>query len=523
MSVLSFLDRRHSVAGPGYSRWLVPPAALAIHLSIGQVYAFSVFKIPLTRVLGVTAPAPGDWSFPQLAWIFSIAIAFLGISAAAFGRWLESAGPRKAMFASACCFGGGFLVAALGVRTHQLWLLYLGYGVLGGIGLGLGYISPVSTLIKWFVDRPGMATGLAIMGFGGGAMIGSPLANALMAHFRSASGVGVAETFVAMGLLYFAFMMIGAFTIRVPPDGWKPAGYVPPAKPQRLVTTSNVDVETAWRTPQFWLLWVVLCANVTAGIGILEQASPMIQEMFRGRVSAAAAGGFVGLLSLFNMAGRFGWSTASDYLGRKPTYLVFFALGIALYVGVTFTGHTRLNSVTLFVACCALIMTMYGGGFATIPAYLRDLFGTMHVSAIHGRLLTAWSAAGVLGPVLVNYLREAQLARGVAPADAYTRVLYVMAALLAVGLVCNLLVRAVPERTLARSAERVRAMTKRGATAFPGAAPDRDPHTDWERPAAGGSELAHPGGRAGVADETNPDVPMTGTRRPVARDVPPEA
>jgi MFS family permease len=443
---MKFLDKQHSVAGPGYTRWLVPPAALAIHLCIGQVYAFSVFKIPLSQAIGVSAPAAGDWSFPQLGWIFSIAIAFLGISAATFGRWLEDAGPRKAMFASACCFCGGFLVAALGVKWHQLWLLYLGYGVLGGIGLGLGYISPVSTLIKWFIDRPGMATGLAIMGFGGGAMIAAPLSNFLMAHYRHAGSTGVAQTFVTLAGLYFCFMMFGVFTIRIPPPGWKPAGYVPPTTSHGMITTRNIDVATAWRTPQFWLLWVVLCTNVTAGIGILEQASPMIQEMFRGRINAAAAAGFVGLLSLFNMLGRFFWSSTSDYIGRKRTYMVFFTLGPILYVALTFTGHSHLNSVLAFVACCAIILSMYGGGFATIPAYLRDLFGTMHVSAIHGRLLTAWSVAGVLGPVLVNYIREYQLQHGVAKADAYSVTMYVMAGLLVVGFVSNLLVRPVSDR-----------------------------------------------------------------------------
>ncbi|CAA9420000.1 MAG: Uncharacterized MFS-type transporter, partial [uncultured Phycisphaerae bacterium] len=279
MAIFGFLDRAHSVAGPGYSRWLVPPAALAIHLSIGQVYAFSVFKLPLTRILGVSAPAAGDWTQFQIAGVFSIAIAVLGASAAVFGRWLEEAGPRKAMFASACCFGGGFLVAAVGVATHQLWLVYLGYGVLGGIGLGLGYISPVSTLIKWFADRPGMATGLAIMGFGGGAMIGAPLSNRLMAHFATPTDTGVAGAFVAMGALYFAFMMFGVFTVRVPPPGWTPPGHAAAAaaaRPRPMVTTRNIPVADAWRTPQFWLLWVVLCANVTAGIGLLEQASPMI-------------------------------------------------------------------------------------------------------------------------------------------------------------------------------------------------------------------------------------------------------
>lgn len=443
---LSFLDRQHSVAHPGFSRWLVPPAALAIHLSIGQVYAYSVFKIPLTLSLGITKPTADDWRQDQIAWMFSIAIAVLGISAAVFGRWLEDAGPRKAMFAAASCFGGGFLVAALGVHLHVIWLLYLGYGVLGGIGLGLGYISPVSTLIKWFPDRPGMATGMAIMGFGGGGMIGSPLALFLMNHFHSAKSVGAAATMVTMGILYFSFMMFGVFTIRIPAPGWKPAGWTAPTKSSAMITTHNVTVNNAMLTLQFWLLWIVLCTNVTAGIGILEQASPMIQEMFKGRVLAKAAGGFVGLLSLFNMLGRFFWSSTSDYIGRKPTYFIFFLLGISLYLLVPYTGRNHLNSVTLFVMLCVIIITMYGGGFATIPAYLRDLFGTMHVSAIHGRLLTAWSVAGILGPLLVNSIRQYRIGQGVDPTVAYTTVLYVMAGLLALGLVCNLLVGPVNER-----------------------------------------------------------------------------
>ena len=438
------LDRRRTVAPPGYNRWLVPPAALAIHLAIGEVYAFSVFNPPLRRVLGVTHPAPEDWSRTTLGWIFSIAIVVLGLSAALFGKWLEAVGPRKAMFTAAVCFGGGFLVAAVGVALHQIWLLYLGYGVLGGVGLGLGYIAPVSTLIKWFPDRPGMATGLAIMGFGGGAMIGSPLAQLLMEHFRTASSVGVTETFVALGAIYFGFMMFGALTVRVPPPGWKPAGYVPAARSVGLTTAGNVIADEAIKTPQFWLLWLVLFLNVTAGIGVLGQASDMIQDMFPGRVSAAAAAGFVGLLSLFNMAGRFGWSSLSDALGRKKTYAIFFSLGAVLYALLPATG--RLGSVALFVLGCGIILSMYGGGFATIPAYLRDLFGTAQVGAIHGRLLTAWSAAGVAGPVLVNYLFAYQINHKVARAEAYTVTTYLMAGLLAVGLVCDLLVRPVSGR-----------------------------------------------------------------------------
>jgi MFS family permease len=446
MASLSFLDRELSVAHPGYSRWLVPPAALAIHLCIGQVYAFSVFKIPLSEALGITKSIPGDWPQTQLAWIFSLAIVMLGLSAAVFGKWLEGAGPRKAMFAAAVCFALGFVISYFGVISHQLWLIYFGYGFVGGIGLGLGYISPVSTLIKWFPDRPGLATGMAIMGFGGGAMIGSPLAIKLMAYFRTANDIGVGPTFLTMGVLYFLLMMFGVFTVRVPREGWKPDNWTPRAKDQKLITTHNVDVNTAFRTPQFWLLWIVLCTNVTAGIGILEQASPMIQELFKGSVGPVAAGGFVGLLSLFNMAGRFFWASTSDYIGRKPTYFIFFTLGAVLYYGLPRTGADRLNSVVLFVGISVVLLSMYGGGFATIPAYLRDLFGTHHVSAIHGRLLTAWSVAGVLGPVLVNHMREYQIAHGADKASAYQTVLEIMAALLVVGFFANLLVRPVNEK-----------------------------------------------------------------------------
>jgi MFS family permease len=453
MRLPSFLDREHSVAGESYSRWLVPPAALAIHLSIGQAYAFSVFNLPLSQRIGVTHSAPEDWKLSTIGWVFSVAIVFLGLSAALFGSWLDRAGPRKAMFVSALCFGGGFEIGALGIATHQFWLLLLGYGVLGGIGLGLGYISPVTTLIRWFPDRPGMATGMAIMGFGGGAMIASPLSTLLMARFRSASAPGVATTFVALGILYFCFMMFGVFTVRVPPPGWAPRGWVPAEHPKPMMTAGNVAADRAIRTPQFWLLWMVLCMNVTAGIGVLGQASPMIQEMFPGSISVSAAAGFVGLLSLANMAGRFFWSSLSDYIGRKGVYATFFALGALLYAVVPSTG--RVGKVGLFVAGYVVILSMYGGGFATIPAYLRDLFGTSQVGAIHGRLLTAWSTAGVLGPVLVNYIREYQIARGVAKADAYTVTMHIMAGLLVIGFICNLLVRPVDERYTGEYAARV--------------------------------------------------------------------
>jgi MFS family permease len=440
----SFLDRENTVAPAGFNRFLVPPAALAVHLCIGQAYAFSTFNLPLTKLIGITHQDPADWVATDVGWTFSIAIAILGLSAAVFGRWVERVGPRKSMFTAALCFGGGFIVAAVGLHFHQLWLLYLGYGVLGGCGLGIGYISPVSTLIKWFPDRPGMATGMAIMGFGGGALIAAPLSLALMDHFKSATSNGVVETFVTMGVIYFMYMMIGVVSIRVPARDWRPVGWTPPANPGHMVTQANVVVNQAWRTPQFWLLWGVLCMNVSAGIGVLGQASPMIQEVFSGRVSAAGAAGFVGLLSLFNMGGRFFWASISDYLGRRNTYLVFFLLGIALYSTVPATGH--LGSTALFVAAFAIIISMYGGGFATIPAYLRDIFGTLNVGAIHGRILTAWAVAGVLGPQLFTYLRKFQIDHGVPKAQAYSITMYIMCGLLLIGLLCNLAMRPVSTR-----------------------------------------------------------------------------
>jgi MFS family permease len=444
MSSTSWLDRANTVAPPGFSRWMVPPAALCIHLCIGQAYAFSVFNLPMSKLIGITDSAPDDWKLTSLGWIFSIAIVFLGLAAAFGGTWLDRVGPRKAMVAAACCFGGGFIVGALGIHLHQLWIVYLGYGVLGGIGLGLGYISPVKTLITWFPDRPGMATGMAIMGFGGGAFIASPLSVSLMKHFSTDTHLGVMETFLCLGIGYFIVMMIGAFLVRVPAEDWKPEGWTPPVTQSAMITRENIHIDDAMKTPQFWLLWGVLCLNVTAGIGVLGQASAMSQEMFPGRITPAAAAGFVGLLSIFNMLGRFFWASTSDYIGRKATYMCFFALGILLYAAVPWTGQT--GSIFFFVAFYAVILSMYGGGFATIPAYLRDVFGTRYVGAIHGRLLTAWSVAGVLGPVLVNYIRQYQIDSGVAKADAYTVTMYIMAALLAVGFVLNLMMKPVDAR-----------------------------------------------------------------------------
>ena len=439
-----FFSKEATVAPPGFSRWMVPPAALAVHLCIGQAYAFSVFNAPLTKVIGITASAPDDWSLTTLGWIFSLAIVFLGLSAAFGGKWLERVGPRRTMLTAACCFGGGFLVSALGVYLHQIALLYLGYGVIGGIGLGLGYVSPVSTLIRWFPDRRGMATGLAIMGFGGGAMIAAPLSVMLMKHFASETSVGVAQTFVVLGIAYFISMSIGALAIRVPAPDWKPANWTPPATTKKLVSSEHVHIDEALKTPQFYLIWLVLFLNVTAGIGVLGQASVMIQESFKDTVSAGAAAGFVGLLSLFNMGGRFVWASASDWVGRKNTYFIFFVFGALLYYAVP--QFAQSGNIVFFVLAFCLILSMYGGGFATVPAYLADMFGTAFVGGIHGRLLTAWAAAGVAGPVLVNYVRAYQVAHGVAKADAYTMTVHIMALLLVSGFVCNLLVRRVHEK-----------------------------------------------------------------------------
>lgn len=445
--VAGLLDKERIIASPGFNRWLIPPCALATHLCIGQAYALSVFNLPLTRQLGVARSIQGDWTLAELGWIFSIAIVMLGLSAALFGTWVQREGPRKSGVVAALCWGVGFLVGALGISTHQLWLVYLGYGFIGGIGLGIGYITPVSTLISWFPDRRGMSTGMAIMGFGGGALIASPLSDSLMKAFSSPTSTGVAQTWVVLGIVYLVFMLGGAFGYRLPAPGWKPAGWTPaPLKQGGLITADNVTPQQAIKTPQFWFMWWVLCLNVTAGIGVLGQASAMIQEMFRGKVTPSAAAGFVGLMSLFNMGGRFSWASLSDKIGRKATYAVFFILGTILYFLVPATG--KVGSVAFFVACFCIIISMYGGGFATVPAYLADVFGVKYVSAVHGRLLTAWSAAGIFGPVLVNYIRQWQVAHGVPKYQAYNVTMYIMAGLLVIGFFCNLAVRPVSQRHL---------------------------------------------------------------------------
>ena len=509
------LERARIIATAGFNRWMVPPAALCIHLCIGMAYGFSVFWKPLQGALvgadGKSLPecsagaltfgekAAGtlkaltatdcNWSQFDLGWMYTFFFVLLGVSAAIWGGWLERAGPRKAGVVSALCWCGGLLISALGVYWHQLWMLWIGSGVIGGVGLGLGYISPVSTLIKWFPDRRGMATGMAIMGFGGGAMLGSPLATLLMDQFKTPIDPGVWQTFVAMAAIYFFFMMIGAFAYRLPPAGWKPEGWTPPANGNAMITSNHVHLKDAHKTSAFWMLWIVLCMNVSAGIGIIGAASPMLQETFGGALvgqpalgyldmkkdaslaaaAAAVGAGFVGLISLFNIFGRIIWASSSDALGRKVTYFIFFTLGAALYVLASQSADWKI--LAIFVAAFCIIASMYGGGFATIPAYLADMFGTQFVGAIHGRLLTAWSTAGILGPVVVNYLHDTRQAAGVAPDQIYSPIFYILAGMLGVGFVANLLVRPVDHRYHMSDAEVAAEQAKlkaAGATATSG-------------------------------------------------------
>ena len=478
------LARERIIAKPGFNRWLVPPAALAIHLCIGMAYGFSVFWLPLSRSIGITkfVACPDqtllsalyttscDWRVVDLAPMYMLFFIFLGSSAAIWGGWVERVGPRKAGVVAAFCWCGGFVISAVGIILHQLWLMWLGSGVIGGIGLGLGYISPVSTLVKWFPDRRGMATGMAIMGFGGGAMIGSPLADILMNQFRTPDSVGVWQTFITMGAIYFVFMLGGAFGYRLPPAGWRPEGWAPPAPGAKVMMThGHVHLRDAHKTAQFWLIWAVLFLNVSAGIGVIGMASPMLQEIFAGslighpdigfthlsdeqrRMVATIAAGFTGLLSLFNIGGRIFWASMSDYLGRKATYYTFFLLGIVLYASAPTLAHS--GNTALFVLAFGIILSMYGGGFATVPAYLADVFGTQFVGAIHGRLLTAWSAAGIMGPIIVNYIRQFELEAGVPRNSVYDVTMYVLAALLVGGFVCNYLVKPLADKWFMKDEE----------------------------------------------------------------------
>jgi MFS family permease len=434
MQSAGVLSRDRIVASSGWNRWLVPPAALSIHLAIGSVYSWSVFKLPLRETLG----ASGLLS----AMPFTLGIVVLGMSAAVFGTAVERRGPRWAMFVATSCFCGGLVVAAVAAAIGQMWLIILGYGVIGGIGLGIGYISPVSTLLKWFPDRPGTATGFAIMGFGGGALIASPWSSQLMKWFGT-DRHGLAATFLAMGVAYAVFMSMGILLVRLPPPEWE-APVVRSGAPKRVPHAAGPDrtANEAIKTPQFWLLWVVLCFNVTAGIGILERAAPIYRDYFPHATSkaalTAAAAGFVAMLSLANSLGRIIWSSSSDAAGRKNMYRLYLGLGAVLYLVLIVAQNA---SKPLFLGVCMLLLSFYGAGFATVPAYLRDLFGYQEVGAIHGRLLTAWSTAGVLGPVIVNAIADNRIAAGVVGPERYRWSFAIMVVLLLIGLICNELIR----------------------------------------------------------------------------------
>lgn len=485
MEKLSFLAKERTIAGPGFSRWLVPPAALAIHLCIGMAYGFSVFWLPLSKAIGIKetvscGPEIGfieeltvthcDWKISTLGWMYTLFFVFLGSSAALWGSWLDHVGPRKAAVVSTFCWCGGMLFSALGIYYHQFWMMLLGSGVIGGIGLGLGYISPVSTLIKWFPDRRGMATGMAIMGFGGGAMIGSPLAAELIKFFATDKDVGVMATLIVLAATYFVFMMAGALGYRIPASNWQPTNWTAPVagKRDKMITHGHVHVKNVFKIKQFWLLWGVLCMNVSAGIGIIGMSSPMLQEIFGGQLIgvakpyatldkdqlaaiAAIAAGFTALLSLFNIGGRFLWASFSDKLGRKATYMLFFMLGSLLYLSIPESANT--GNKVFFVGAFCIILSMYGGGFSTVPAYLADLFGTQMVGAIHGRLLTAWATAGIVGPVVVNYMREYQLGLGIPREQVYNQTMMVLAGMLMVGLICNLSIRPVADKWFMNESE----------------------------------------------------------------------
>src|SRR6202521_5023906 len=411
-----------------FNRWLIPVGAVAVHICIGSVYAWSTFNRPIRALF----PNDPSWFSPPYT-TFTTALMLLGLSAAFGGPWVERRGPRVAATAAALFFGIGLIVGGIGLALRQSVLVFLGMGLIGGIGCGLGYISPVSTLVKWFPDRRGMATGMAIMGFGGGAF----LASYLNAKFIDL--MGVARTVMALGAAYFVIMMIGARILRRPPEGWAPKGWIRSAQSHPMMTDRSLTRNHALKTTQFYLLWGVLFINVTAGIGILAQASPMMQDMFQKTPLEAAA--VVSLISLFNAGGPFFLASSSDYLGRRNTYIVFFLVQIVLFVLIP--GFAAAGNWVIFESALFVIFTMYGGGFATIPAFLADIFGVDNVGAIHGALLTAWSAAAVAGPVIITELSDrakAALPPGASRIHIYDAPLRVLAVMLAAGFILTMLV-----------------------------------------------------------------------------------
>lgn len=472
-----FFSKQSILAKPTYNRWQAVPASICIHLCIGSVYAWSIYNPALIKVVGVAGSSADDWTLGQVVQIFVVAIVFVGLSAAVAGKWFEMAGPRTVGLAAAVFWGGGNVVAGIGILAHQLWLIYLGYGVIGGIGLGLGYVSPVVTLIRWFPDRKGMAAGLAIMGFGGGTIIAIPMKEFFLRAFYQApdylgmvdslklvteggrrfaeiggkfvevvivnasevsemivpgdpgiyalgtGSVGAGQTFISMGLIFTAVIAVSALCYRIPAPGWEPERWDKSvASKQRMITHENVHVNDTIKTPQFYQLWIVLCLNVTAGIGIIGLATTMISEIFGAAlpniVDAAFAATYVLMIGVFNMIGRVFWASISDAIGRKNIYWIYFVGGAAMFLVVMLSAwQVTIGQAMLWLACfyaaTMILFTFYGGGFASIPAYASDLFGTYHIGAIHGRLLTAWSVAGVLGPLSTATLRQFELERAV--------------------------------------------------------------------------------------------------------------
>jgi MFS family permease len=421
-----------------FNRWLIPVGAVAVHICIGSVYAWSTFNRPIHALF------PNDpWWFSPPYTTFTMALLLLGLSAGFGGPWVERRGPRVAATTAALFFGTGLVIGGIGLALKQSVLVFLGMGVIGGIGCGLGYISPVSTLVKWFPDRRGMATGMAIMGFGGGAF----LAGYLNVFFIDR--LGVARTVIALGVTYLIVMLLGARVLRRPPEGWRPEGWAPPIDTGEMIAGRSLTRNQALGRVQFYLLWGILFINVTAGIGILAQASPMMQDLFQKTPLEAAA--VVSLISIFNAGGRFFWASCSDFVGRRYTYLVFFTVQFVLFLfipGLAARGNWGLFEASLFV-----VFTMYGGGFATIPAFLADLFGPDNVGAIHGAVLTAWSAAAVVGPVIITELSNsarAALPAGASKVHIYDKPLAVLAALLAVGFILTILVRPLAKADVVR-------------------------------------------------------------------------
>ncbi|WP_096187678.1 L-lactate MFS transporter [Evansella halocellulosilytica] len=401
--------------GKTKNRWLIALAAVGIHISIGSVYAWSVFTNPLMNEFG--------WDLSAVSMTFSIAIVFLGLSAAFMGHFVEKYGPRISGIVATVFFGIGMLGSGLAVFIESLWLLYFTYGALGGIGLGIGYITPVSTLVKWFPDRRGLATGLAIMGFGFSAMIASPVMEALI------NSVGIASTFITLGIVYFVVMTASSLYLERPPEGWMPEGFkqqVESGDKKPATDLSQLTANEAVKTARFWYLWMMLFINVTCGIAIISVASPMAQEI--AGLSAAAAATMVGIMGVFNGVGRIGWASISDYIGRPNLYMTFFIIQIVSFLLLPSITHALIFQLIIFV-----IMSCYGGGFAAIPAFIGDVFGTKQLGAIHGYILTAWAAAGIVGPILASWIRETT--------ESYAGTLYIFGGMFIVAFIVSLLIR----------------------------------------------------------------------------------